>query len=111
MRASLPANLPWIRALLIVGGDGRIQCATNNLYIGLDLADRPYFKKARETRNFVLSDFLLARPTGTPIVMAAYPVSAINRRGGLRWFSPPSVSTGCRSIMSNLAGRPASRPS
>ena len=34
MRASLPANLPWIRSLMIVGGDGRIQCSTNNMFVG-----------------------------------------------------------------------------
>ncbi|QWG18516.1 diguanylate cyclase [Bradyrhizobium sediminis] len=105
MRASLPANLPWIRSLMIVGGDGRIQCSTNNMYVGLDLSDRPYLMKARETRNFVFSDFLLARPNNTPIVMAAYPVSAINRDAdavvlagvNLDWMSK---------IMGNLGNRP-----
>jgi diguanylate cyclase (GGDEF)-like protein len=105
MRASLPANLPWIRSLMIAGGDGRIQCSTNNMYVGLDLSDRPYLMKARETRNFVFSDFLLARPHNTPIVMAAYPVSAINRDAdsvvlagvNLDWMSK---------IMSNLGNRP-----
>ncbi|QWG13382.1 diguanylate cyclase [Bradyrhizobium sediminis] len=105
MRASLPANLPWIRSLMIVGGDGRIQCSTNNMYVGLDLSDRPYLTKARETRNFVFSDFLLARPNNTPIVMAAYPVSAINRDAdavvlagvNLDWMS---------NIMGNLGNRP-----
>lgn len=29
LRASLPTNLPWIRNLLIAGGDGRIQCSTS----------------------------------------------------------------------------------
>ena len=67
MRASLPSNLPWIRSVMIVGGDGRIQCSTTNMYVGVDLSDRPYLIKARETRNFVFSDFLLARPTNTPI--------------------------------------------
>ena len=62
MRASLPANLPWIRSLMIVGGDGRIQCSTNDKFVGVDLSDRPYLKKARESRDFVFSDFLLARP-------------------------------------------------
>ena len=57
MRASLPANLPWIRSLMIVGGDGRIQCSTNNLFVGLDLSDRPYLIKARESRDFVFSDY------------------------------------------------------
>jgi diguanylate cyclase (GGDEF)-like protein len=104
MRASLPANLPWIRSLMIVGGDGRIQCSTNNMFVGVDLGDRPYLKKARETRNFVFSDFLLARPTDSPVLMAAYPVSAINDEAdsvvlagvNLDWMSK---------IMSNLGGR------
>jgi hypothetical protein len=78
LRASLPSNLPWIRNIMITGGDGRIQCSTNNTYIGLDLSDRPYFQNAQASREFVISDFLLARPTNAPIVMAAYPVSAIN---------------------------------
>ncbi len=105
MRASLPSNLPWIRVVMIVGGDGRIQCSTNNLFIGTDLSDRPYLKKARETKNFVFSDFLLARPTNTPMIMAAYPVSALNADSdaiiiasiGLDWMSK---------LMTNLSGRP-----
>ena len=28
LRASLPVDLPWIRSLLIVGGDGHVQCST-----------------------------------------------------------------------------------
>jgi hypothetical protein len=31
LRASLPASLPWIRTLLIVGEDGRVQCSTNSV--------------------------------------------------------------------------------
>src|SRR5258708_16633601 len=105
LRASLPSDLPWIRTLLIVGEDGRVQCSTNNMYVGLDLSDRPYLKKARESRDFVLSDFLFARPTNNPMVMAAYPLSAISTETdsvvlasvNLDWMSK---------IMSNLGGRP-----
>jgi diguanylate cyclase (GGDEF)-like protein len=105
MRASLPTNLPWIRAVMIVGGDGRIQCSTNNMYVGTDLSDRPYLKQARESKNFVFSDFLLARPTNTPMIMAAYPVSALNTDSdaiiiasiGLDWMSK---------LMTNLSERP-----
>jgi diguanylate cyclase (GGDEF)-like protein len=105
LRASLPTHLPWIRSLMIVGQDGRIQCSTANTYVGVDLSDRPYLTKARTTRDFVFSDFLLARPTNTPMVMAAYPVSAINDEAdsvvlaavNLDWMSK---------IMSNLGGRP-----
>jgi diguanylate cyclase (GGDEF)-like protein len=104
MRASLPSNLPWIRSVMIVAGDGRIQCSTTNMYVGVDLGDRPYLVKARETRNFAFSEFLLARPTNTPLIMAAYPVSAIDADAdsvvlaaiNLDWLSK---------IMNNLGGR------
>src|SRR3954447_19773375 len=78
LRASLPASLPWIRTLLIVGGDGRVQCSTNNIFVGLDLSDRAYLKNARAGREIVFSDYLFAKVTNNPVVMAAYPVSAIN---------------------------------
>jgi diguanylate cyclase (GGDEF)-like protein len=104
MRASLPSNLPWIRSVMIVAGDGRIQCSTTNMYVGVDLSDRPYLIKARETRDFAFSEFLLARPTNTPMIMAAYPVSAIDADAdsvvlaaiNLDWLSK---------IMNNLGGR------
>jgi len=105
MRASLPSNLPWIRTVMIVGGDGRIQCSTNGMFVGVDLSDRPYLKKARETRNFVFSDFLIARPTNMPMIMAAYPVSALHTDSdavvaasiSLDWMSK---------LMTNLSSRP-----
>ena len=105
MRASLPANLPWINVLMIVARDGHVQCATRNTLVGIDVSERAYLKKARETRGFVVSDFLFAMDTDRPIVMAAYPVSAIDDEAdsvvvagvSLDWMSK---------IMSNLGDRP-----
>jgi diguanylate cyclase (GGDEF)-like protein len=105
LRASLPVNLPWIRSLLIVGKEGRVQCSTNEKFVGVDLSDRAYLKKARESRDFVFSDFLSAKLTSQPVMIAAYPVSAINDEAdsvilaavNLDWMSK---------IMSNLGGRP-----
>jgi diguanylate cyclase (GGDEF)-like protein len=105
LRASLPVNLPWIRSLMIIGKDGRVQCSTRNALVGVDMSDRPSLQQAREIRNFVFSDFLLAKSDNMPIVMAAYPVSAINAEVdsviaagvNLDWMSK---------IMSNLGGRP-----
>jgi len=77
LRASLPLNLGWIHNVMIADKDGRIQCSTNNLSVGLDLGDRPYFRQAQARRDFVFSDFLPG-PNRNPIVMAAYPVSAIS---------------------------------
>ncbi|HEY2211161.1 MAG TPA: diguanylate cyclase [Bradyrhizobium sp.] len=104
LRASLPVNLPWISSLMIVGKDGRVQCSTVNMLVGLDLSERPSLKKARETRDFVFSDFLIAS-NNKPIMMAVYPVSAINAEVDsviaagvdLDWMSK---------IMGNFGGRP-----
>jgi diguanylate cyclase (GGDEF)-like protein len=105
MRASLPANLPWIRTILIVGGNGRVQCSTTNAFVGLDLSDRAYMKKTRETRDFVLSDFLFAKPTNSPIVMAAYPVSAINPEADSVILAAVSLDWMSK-ILGKLSGRP-----
>ncbi|MGY3619778.1 diguanylate cyclase domain-containing protein [Bradyrhizobium sp. USDA 10063] len=104
LRASVPANMPWIRSLMFLGSDDHIQCSTNNAYVGIDLSDRPYVTEARARREFVLSDFIAARPTNTPVVMAAYPVAAINSETdsvvlaaiNLDWMSK---------IMTNFGGR------
>ncbi|TPQ42184.1 GGDEF domain-containing protein [Bradyrhizobium guangdongense] len=105
LRASLPSSLPWIRTLLIAGEEGRIQCSTNNMYVGLDLSDRPYFQQAQQTGRFVLSDFLLARPAQTPTVMAAYPVSAMGSDSGAVVLATVNLDWMSK-VMNNLGGRP-----
>jgi diguanylate cyclase (GGDEF)-like protein len=105
LRASLPVNLPWIRNLMIAGKDGRVQCATLDTLVGLDLSDRAYFNRAQQTRDIVFSDFLLAKSDHEPIMIAAYPVSAIDNTSdsvivagvNLAWMSK---------IMSDLGERP-----
>ncbi len=105
LRASLPVDLPWIRSLMIVGEDSRVQCATRNTLVGLDLGDRGFFKKVRQTRDFVFSDFLITKHDHAPIMMAAFPVSAIDDAADsvilasvdLDWISQ---------FISNLGSRP-----
>jgi diguanylate cyclase (GGDEF)-like protein len=105
LRASLPVNLPWIRSLMIVGRDGRVQCSTLNRLVGLDLSDRPELAKARQTGDFVLGDFHLSKSNNLPMVIAVYPVSAISDDAdslivagvNLDWMSK---------VMGNLGGRP-----
>jgi len=83
LHASLLVDLPWIRSLSIVAGDGRVQCSTLPDLVGLDLGDRGYFRKAVETRGFVFSDYLFGGGLKLPIMAAAYPVSAIAARVAL----------------------------
>jgi len=105
LRASLPSNLPWIRSIMIVAKDGLVQCSTLNMQVGLNLGDREYFRKAQETRDFVFSDYLFGKTNSRPMMMAAYPVAAINPEEdavvvagiNIDWLSQ---------IMTNLGGRP-----
>ncbi len=105
LRASLPLNLPWIRSIMIAGQDGRVQCSTDNNNVGLDVSNRPYFRKAQDTRNFVFSDFMLARQEQKPIIMAAYPVSAITGEPDAVLLAAVNLAWMSK-IMSNLDGRP-----
>jgi diguanylate cyclase (GGDEF)-like protein len=105
LHSSLQIELPWIRSLSIVAGDGRVQCSTVPDLVGVDLGDRSYFRKAVEARGFVFSDYLFGRGVKLPIMTAAYPVSAIAAGEeavivagiNLDWMSE---------IMSDLDGRP-----
>ncbi len=104
LAASLPVKLPWIRNLSIVGSDGRITCATLDTLVGLDLSDRDYFKRARQARDLVFSDFLLSRHDDEPVVMAAYPVSAVNPESGLVIVAGVDLDWMSK-IMNDLSGR------
>jgi diguanylate cyclase (GGDEF)-like protein len=105
LRASLPSDLPWIRNVLLVGGDGRVQCSTNNTFVGVDLSERAYIKKARATREMVFSDFTFVEAIKTAVMLAGYPVSAINRDSDAVVVASISLDWMSR-LMDNLGGKP-----
>jgi diguanylate cyclase (GGDEF)-like protein len=105
LRASLPTNLPWIRNVLLVGGDGRVQCSTNNTFVGTDLGDRPYVRKARATGEVVYSDFTFVPAINMAVILAAYPVSAINRDSDAVILASVSLDWMSK-LMNNLGGKP-----
>ena len=105
LRASLPSNLPWIRSIMIAAKDGLVQCSTLNYQVGLNLGDREYFRKAQETRDFVFSDYLFGKTNGRPMLMAAYPVAAINPEEDAVVVAGINIDWLSR-IMNNLGGRP-----
>src|SRR5690242_9798110 len=104
LRASLPTNLPWIRNVLLVGGDGRVQCSTNNTFVGIDLSQRPYIKKARETGALQFSDFTFVEAIRTAVMLAGYPVSAINSESDAIVVASISLDWMSR-LMDNLGGK------
>ena len=104
MRASLRVDLPSIRMLMAVDKSGVVRCSTSSTFLDTDISQRPYFKKVKETNDFVVSDFMVGQQTKKGTILAAYPVAAIAPGDdtvivaglNLDWMS---------GMMSNLAGR------
>ena len=105
LRASLPTNLPWIRSIMFVSKDGLVQCSTLNIQVGLNIGDRAYFKKTLATRDFVFSDYLFGMTNNRPMMMAAYPVSAINPEQDAVVVAGINIDWLSKN-MTNLGGRP-----
>jgi diguanylate cyclase (GGDEF)-like protein len=105
LRASLQVELPWIKSISIVGGNGRVQCSTYADLVGIYLGDRGYLKKAVQTGGMVFSDYLFARASKVPIMTAAYPVSAI--AAGEEAVIVAAINLDWMSkIMNSFGGRP-----
>jgi diguanylate cyclase (GGDEF)-like protein len=65
-------DIPWVSSLSVVGTDGKVGCSTEAKAVGLDVSDRSYYRRALSTGRVVMSDYLVGRATGLPIVMAGY---------------------------------------
>jgi diguanylate cyclase (GGDEF)-like protein len=105
LRASMQFELPWIRNLSIVGGDGRVQCSTFPRLVGVDLGDRGYFRQAVASRSFAFSDYLVGRASKLPLMTAAYPVAAI--AADEQAVIVAGIDLGWMSkVMNDLRGRP-----
>ena len=105
LHASLPTNLPWIRSIMFVSKDGLVQCSTLNIQVGLNIGERAYFKKTLATREFVFSDYLFGMTNNRPMMMAAYPVSAINPEQDAVVVAGINIDWLSKN-MTNLGGRP-----
>ena len=77
--SDLAAGMPWVNGMSIVGADGKIKCST------IPNADRrrhvrPSACSGRrmETREFVVSNYIIGRLTRRPIFAAVYPTQAID---------------------------------
>ena len=66
------ADVPWIRGLSVVGPNDKISCSTRPASVGIDVSDRDYVRKARQSGDLVLSDYLIERADNGPALIAAY---------------------------------------
>ena len=105
LRANFPIDLLRIRNLMIAGKDGRIQCATRNALVGMDLSGLAFFKQARQSGELVFSDFMLARTDHEPIMVGVYPVAAIEASSDAVVIASVNLSWMSK-ILNDLGDRP-----
>jgi PAS domain S-box-containing protein len=81
-------------AIYVADRDGNVLCHSSPLAQPMNLADREYFRRARDTGRFVAGDPVIGRITHKPLLGMAYPLrDAAGRFSGilfagldLRWF-------------------------
>ena len=74
--------------------NGDIFCESVPLDEPINIKDRTYFQRAKETRNFVVSDFQIGRSSKIPVIIFAYPTldesgeftGLVLASVDLRWF-------------------------
>jgi signal transduction histidine kinase len=59
-----------------VNAQGNFHCSARAYETSLNASDRAWFKRAMETRAFVIGDYQIGRITGSPVIVLAYPIIA-----------------------------------
>lgn len=72
--ADLVAQYPLYLNLGVIALDGQVICSGVPLPGPTNLADRTYFQRALQTRDFAIGDYQIGRITGKPSVNFGYPV-------------------------------------
>ena len=108
LRASLRVEMPWIASLSVVAPNGRIACSTSANYVGLNVADAPYYQKTLESHGFSLSDLILNPVTHKPMLLASYPTAASG--GDTPWVILAGINLDWMGrLMAGLGERPGTQ--
>jgi len=75
---TMPKLHPWSTGVWATDMDGRIICDTSGPGNGISLGDRSYFRRAVETGDFVVSDYIVGKRSGKALIVAAQPFTAPN---------------------------------
>jgi HAMP domain-containing protein len=78
LMAEVQKQFPSYANMGAIRPDGELVCSAVPLPGPLNVADRSYFRRALETREFAVSEFLIGRVTQKPSLTFAYP--ALDRR-------------------------------
>ncbi len=79
MLESLGKTHPLYTRLVVAHPDGNVFCSSHPGRGPINLADRDYFQRSLTIQGLAISDFLIGRLTGKPMIAFAYP--AIDQEG------------------------------
>jgi signal transduction histidine kinase len=74
---------PSYTVLAVLDSDGMLVCSSHKNQGSINLADRDYIRRALESREFTISDFLVNRLTGKPSLAFAQPIIDRHQPQGL----------------------------
>ena len=60
--------------ILVAEPDGRVRCASRPMTNTVSVADRPYFRRAVDSRDFTYGSYVLGRISGQQVMPFAYPL-------------------------------------
>jgi diguanylate cyclase (GGDEF)-like protein len=72
LTSDVASDVDGIRAIFVVNQAGRVTCASNPSTVGIDVADRSYFRQALRDGGFVVSGLIYPRSGREPGIVVAY---------------------------------------
>lgn len=72
--AQMLTAYPLYLNLAVAEPDGSVRCSALPASAQVSVADRPYFRKVLETRDFAIGDYQIGRITRLPSINYAYPI-------------------------------------
>ncbi|CAO3377529.1 ATP-binding protein [Azospirillum argentinense] len=72
--APMPRQHRWTTGVWVTDPNGLLICDTTGPGSGMSLREREYFQRALDTRSFVLSEVVIGKRSGKPLILAVQPV-------------------------------------
>ncbi|TWA76494.1 signal transduction histidine kinase [Azospirillum brasilense] len=72
--APMPRQHRWTTGVWVTDPNGLLICDTTGPGSGISLREREYFQRALDTKSFVLSEVVVGKRSGKPLILAVQPV-------------------------------------
>ncbi|MFD1628019.1 hybrid sensor histidine kinase/response regulator [Azospirillum griseum] len=72
--APMPRQHRWTTGVWLADADGALICDTSGPGAGMTLRDRAYFQRVLDTKDVVVSDFIIGKRSLKPLIIVARPI-------------------------------------